>query len=269
MHCDTIRELFDDVEGRRVGACLDAEVREHLAECPSCQSAYAHHRELTAALRDLPSPALPADLVARIDRRLEDGAPPPQRVRRASPGRGALAAGFVATALFSTFLALALPWIFRGSDGTPFPAGRESVATSPAPMVAEIGGVEDASGLTATVMMGRSCLPSSDPLRVAQGKEMDVTVSLNSLRPVENAKVHVVLPQGLSFSPKAHPDRKDKKVLTLHDDLPGGDKDFRFRVKGARVGKWKVVAVVEAGDSVVVSDASIEVSSDVDDEETL
>jgi len=264
MHCDTIRELFDDLEGHRVGACLEAESLEHLESCMACQAAFASHRQVTRALRELPSPMLPQDLLDVLDGRIA-GIPvapmPPARVR--SHHRGTMVVAFAATALFSVFLGVAAPWIVRGPATAPSAA---VVATNAG--TAEV--YPDLDGVTATVS-GRYCLPSSSSLHVAQGKEVDVMVSLNSPRALENAKVHVVLPPGLSFSAKAHPQQEDKQVMTVHDNLPRGDKDFKFRVKGSRVGKWDVVAVVEAGDSVVVSNATVEVSSpdDADDEERL
>ena len=269
MRCDTIHELFDDLDGQRLGACLEAEAREHLASCPACQAAYAQHRRLVASLKELPPPEMPLDLVRRLHARLvprveratvepvENG-----RVRR----RTSLALGFAATAMVGATVAIALPWMFPSSPGRiDLPAARSSSpAMARAADPAVPGGVLD--GVTATVS-GRSCSPSA--LVVTEGKGMDVTLSLNSPRPLDDAKVHVVLPRGLAFSPKAHPQHEGKKILTLREDLPRGDKDFRFRVKGSRVGKWDVVAVVEAGDSIVVSESTVEVAADGTEEETL
>lgn len=262
MRCDTIQELFDDIEGHRAGTCLEAEVLEHLAECLSCQAAFASHRLVTETLRDLPSPSIPQELLNVVEGRIE-GIPvvPSSPARPRSRHRGTLAVAFAATALFSVFLGIAAPWIVRGPAPVP-----SVVATAPVPGPADV--FPDLDGVTATVS-GRFCLPSSSSLHVAKGKEVDVMVSLNSPRALQNAKVHVVLPKGLTFSAKAHPQHEDKQVLTLRDNLPRGDKDFKFRVKGSRVGKWDVVAVVEAGDSVVVSDATVEVGPDDDDEERL
>jgi hypothetical protein len=258
MRCDTVRELFEDIEGRRAGACLEAEVRDHLAACAPCEAEYSRHREMVAALQGMNVPALPPDLADRLARRIEIGAPPPpspSRFRRMR--RRAVVAGFAAASL----VALAVVG-WSGVFG-------ESQKAETRIAVNAFSDSQPGDGGLSAALAGRSCGPDSSDTRVAKGKEMDVTLSLTSNRPMQNAKVHVVLPRGLSFSAKDHRAPPESKVLTLRDNLPRGDKNYKVRVKGMHVGKWDVVALVEAGDSVVVSDTTVEVGPTDDGEETL
>ncbi len=258
MRCDTVLELFDDIEGRRAGTCLEGEVREHLAACASCEARYARFRDLSSSLNGMPLTALPDDLANRLDRRIAIGAPivPSLLSSRVRSRRQVVLAAF-AVASFAVAAVLGSMWALDVS-----PRLETSVAVNALP----VGQAEDGA---LSAALARSCGPDSSMMRLVQGKEMDVTVSLTSNRPMDNAKVHVLLPKGLSFSPKDRRARGDSKVMTLHDNLPRGDRNFKVRVRGTRVGKWNVVALVEAGDSVVVSDTTVEVGPDDDDQERL
>jgi|GEM_PF-2925369 len=260
MCCDTVRELLDELDRGRLGPFLEAEVTTHLASCPSCQQEHKRIREVVSALALMPAPALPPDLTAEIARRAgSTGRAVPQAFARTRRfGTTLLTHAVVAAAAVLIALHLSAP-----VDKTE-PDGATQVESGPlvtAPSESEPGIVATVSGTDEM---------ASTPLHVPRGGEVGVKVVLEAKRPVKGTKVHLVLPKGLAFSRKAHPNAADRNVLTLRArDLGKGPRSFEFRVKGTKVGKWDVLALVEDGDNLSVAGATVVVEPDQNKEESL
>ena len=261
MCCDTVRELLDELDRGRLGPFLEAEVRGHLASCPACREEHERIRGVVEVLGRLPSPVLPADLTAAVVLRRAastDRAAPQALARARRYGLAVLSHAVVA--LVAVLVAQNLGAPSRETEpGGATPAEFASVVSAPS---------ESAPGVVATVSGDDEA--ASTQLRVSRGGEVGVKVVLEAKRPVKGTKVHLVLPKGLAFSRKAHPNAADRKVLTLRaKDLNQGPKTFEFRVKGTKVGKWDVLALVEDGDNVSVAGATVEVDPDQNQEESL
>jgi len=261
MCCDTVRELLDDLDRGRLGPFLEAEVTGHLAGCAACREEQERVRGVVAALQRLPAPVLPTDLTAAVAvrRAVSTGrAEPPALARARRFGAAVLSHGVVAAAAAGIALILGAP-ANEMPPGGATPADSASMVTvSP----------ESEPGIVATV--SGTDESADTPLHVSRGGEVGVKVVLEARRPVKSTKVHLVLPKGLAFSRKAHPNAADHKVLTLRNkDLSRGPRSFEFRVKGTKVGKWDVLALVEDGDNVSVAGATVVVDPDQNEEESL
>jgi len=246
MRCDTIRELFDDLDRERLPGALADEIAAHVAACPDCASARDRFHNVVTALGRLPTPALPPGFEAALLRRLQAlHAPGKREGWRAFAGfRYALAAAAGALATAGVLYAL-LPSLHDPA----IPAS------------------DQPTGSLLTVVMPQ--FPAAKPvrvakdrdgLRVATGDDVAVTVSVQAPEPVEGAKVYVVLPMGLVFSPDDHPDQAGKRVLSFVEDLDEDPKDIDFTVRGEKSGRWDVTALVENGDSIEVAGTTIVVA---------
>ena len=263
MRCDTTRELFDDLEAGRLAPSLQTELCDHVSECPACSAALARHKVVVAALGSLPAPALPDDFDAALMR----------RVRKAARRQWAEA--------LLAFIRAALPVTLRYAL-----VGGAAAATTAFVLASRMPGVwtdlagdqpgEDASMQAATPaavpaapekLASRVCNPEPDfnGLRVQEGEDVAVTLSVQTPEAMAGAKVYVVLPKGLTFSPVEHPGLADPRVLTFVEDIDEGGSDFGFTVRGTKPGKWDVTALVEEGDSVLLAGTTIAVAPQEDE----
>ena len=249
MRCDTCRELFDDLERKRLAASLEAEATDHVAGCPACREALAAHRAVVHALESVPAPVLPDGFEAELERRL-------RQADRTAPDHGWLGRLFGLRPVFGYALSAAAAAAFTAAivhgispsdnryESSPAfrPAeGLYSVVVPPAPPAARVCQSSDTTGA----------------LRVGVGEDVDVTLSVQTPELMEGAKVYMVLPQGLEFSPATHPDLTDRHVATFQEDIQEGKSDFGFSVRGAKAGRWEVTALVEDGDSFLVGGTTI------------
>lgn len=251
MRCESIRELFDDLEKGRLSSALAEDVTGHLAQCAGCAREIESHRAVVRSLESLPLPALPVGFESRLADRLaqagvRQGGPFLPWFRKLAPDLIRCVAGGVAGMVFAVvFLGTSSRPDDRVADG-PALHGFTSTESSDSPLVTA---VEPASR--------RFCDPAADALEVEEDDDVNVTLTVQTGEPIEGARFHVVLPKGLAFSPDDYPDMEGQRVLTIRDDMPDGTKDLDFTVRGVKVGKWEVTAVVEAGDDVLVSGTTI------------
>lgn len=63
---DELEQLGDN----ELDAARRVEIEHHLVVCPPCHARAHHHNRMTLALRTLPKTPLPADLIARIEKRV-------------------------------------------------------------------------------------------------------------------------------------------------------------------------------------------------------
>jgi len=251
MRCESIRELFDDLEKGRLSSALAEDVTVHLAQCAGCARELESHRAVVRSLESLPLPALPVDFESRLADQLaqagvRQSGPFAPWFRNLVPDLIRYVAGGVAgVALAIVFLGSSSRPDDRGTDGLAF-NGVTPIESAYSPVVTA---VEPASR--------RFCDPAADALEVEEDDDVNVTLTVQTGEPIEGAKFHVVLPKGLAFSPDDYPDMEGQQVLTILDDMPDGTKDLDFTVRGVKIGKWEVTAVVEAGDDVLVSGTTI------------
>jgi hypothetical protein len=259
MRCETVRELLDDLEAERLVPALRADVNDHLAGCEGCRSAQALGRKVATLLSGVPAPVVPAGFEERVALEL---AARGRRSRLAAAGafvgqtwpevlrHGVIAAASAAIAV--VLYAQAFPPSFEDEGDAPAATAPETVAE------------------TESTEAGSRVCNVADPregLQVAKGDEVEVTLSVLTPEPMGGAKVHVVLPKGLTFSPASHPELAGKRVMTLTPDIAEGSTDFRFTVRGEAEGRWDVAALVEGGDdSVLLAGTTIDVGPEPDEE---
>ncbi len=253
MRCDTCRELFDDHEQGRLAASLQSEVAEHLGGCPACADSLAAHRAVVRVLGSLPAPALPAEFEANLRVRL-DALPKP------SPFAGLLdflrdawpvGVRYITVGAAAAGIAVAV-YAYRFHPPIEPPAAVQPVTQVAAAPDPKAPAIPDTRVCNAA--------DPSDSLVVQKGDDVAVTLSVQAPQPMGGAKVYVVLPRGLTFSPVDHPDLADSRVLTFIKDIDEGSQDFGFTVRGEKAGKWDVTALVEQGDQVLLAGTTIDVA---------
>lgn len=92
MNCSAFERELDDFLDGRLEASRHRAIREHLQQCAACRERHEGAQALLAALRTLPAPEAPADLLERALARL----PSPARAPRAWP-RWTIGPALVAT----------------------------------------------------------------------------------------------------------------------------------------------------------------------------
>jgi hypothetical protein len=259
MRCETVRELLDDLEAERLVPALRADVTDHLAGCEGCSSAQALGRKVATLLSDVPAPAVPAGFEERVAREL---AARGRRSWLAAVGafvgetwpdalrHGVIAAASAAVAV--VLYAQAFPPSFEDDKDVPVETEARTVANT----------VTDGSE-------SRVCnvTDTREGLAVAKGDDVEVTLSVLTPEPMGGARVRVVLPPGLAFSPSSHPELEGKRVMTLTPDIGEGETAFTFTVRGEEEGRWDVTALVEDDDeSVLLAGTTIDVGPEPDEE---
>ena len=255
MRCDTCRELFDDHEQGRLAGSLQSEVAEHLGGCPTCSHALGLHRGVVGALGSLPAPVLPADFENNLMRRL-------RAIPKPSPLAGALA--FLREAWPIAVRYLAVGATAAGIAVAVYAYRAHAPVETPSPAAVQPAGqVATAPDVRVPALPDTRVCNAADPtgaLVVQKGEDVAVTLSVQTPEPMGGAKVYVVLPRGLTFSPVDHPDLADSRVLTFIKDIDEGSQDFGFTVRGEKSGKWDVTALVEQGDQVLLAGTTIDVA---------
>lgn len=253
MRCETLLELLDDLEATRLTPSLEAEVLDHLAGCEACRTERQRHRHVAAVLGDLPAPALPAGFETDLERRIAQVDTVPWTERFHAWLRDLVPAilRYVAPAAVAACATVAVLYA-SGTSFAPVP-----------PVDAPPEGLVTVN-LPASEVPARVCDPSDGAvhaLHVEEGEDVDVTLMVQTPEPMEGAKVYVVLPKGLAFSPEDHPELEGKRVMAFEDDFDEGGKDIPFTVRGTNPGKWDVTALVEQGDSLLLTGTTIVVAN--------
>jgi len=253
MRCDIVLELLDDLECRRLPPLAEAAVRDHLVTCSSCAGALSRYLGLKEELALVSRPSLPEGFEAALSERLCSSTK--QSFGERFPGlAGALRMSFGYAATAAVAVALTLLSLNKAPSHN---VSQDGIAANMTTQGFFLASPIETGDLDRSCNAGELAV---EGLRVREGEEVAVTLSVQAPKSEGGSKVYLMLPKGLSFSPTDHPTLSGKRVVSFRQDIAEGADDIGFTVQGTAIGNWDVVALVEDGDSIQLAGTTIVVA---------